>query len=217
MYVPSYYAVTDREEIIAFMKNHPFGLIISSDGAEPVATHIPLEVESRGEDLYLTGHIARVNRQSALLEQEASSVLAVFHGPHTYISSSWYARPDAPTWNYTAVHAYGKLQTITSAQRVEQMIRDLLLKYEGGQEQPVEWGMVPAKMMQAMLKEITCFEIKVERLDAIYKLSQNRTDSDLEAVVTKLDELGWQDREVAEQMRAIRSTKTNRLFTKTSQ
>lgn len=217
MYVPNYYAVTEQEEMVAFMQNHPFGLIITSEGGEPVATHIPLEVEIRGVDLYLTGHIASVNLQRAQLERENSSVLAIFQGAHTYVSSSWYAHPNAPTWNYTAVHAYGKVSLITDPAHVEKLMKELLVKYETEQEKPVRWDAIPERMMQGMLKEITCFEIKVERIEATYKLSQNRNTKDFESIVDKLEGLGWQDREVAEQMRAVRQAQTNRLFTKTSQ
>ncbi|MGG1660042.1 FMN-binding negative transcriptional regulator [Brevibacillus sp. NRS-1366] len=217
MYVPRYYAVTEKEEMVAFMQNYPFGLIITSNEGQPVATHIPLEVEIRGEDLYLTGHIASVNPQSELLGQRDCSVLAVFHGAHTYISSSWYGHPNVPTWNYTAVHAYGQASLISSPDQARKLMKDLMQKYEQGQQKPTAWDSVPEKMMQGMLKEITCFEIKVERMEATYKLSQNRNTKDFEAIVDKLDGLGWQDREVADQMRVVRQAQTNRLFTKTSQ
>ncbi|KQL48285.1 hypothetical protein AN963_00200 [Brevibacillus choshinensis] len=217
MYTPPYFEVTDQEEMIAFMQQHPFALLISADAKEPEVTHLPMEVEQRGDELFLTGHVARNNPQGDMLGQTDTSVLVVFQGAHAYVSSSWYSQPNVPTWNYMAVHAYGKARVITSVEKVTEMMQALLSKYEQGQQSPVAWGAVPEKVMDGLLKGITCFEIKVERIDAKYKLSQNRNEQDRQAIISHLEAGSEKEKEVAAAMRTIDQAGANRVFTKTSQ
>ncbi|MFD2369001.1 FMN-binding negative transcriptional regulator [Brevibacillus sp. GCM10020057] len=217
MYTPPYFAVTEQDEMIAFMQQHPFALLISyADGTDPEVTHLPLEVESREDGLYLTGHIARSNPQGGMLDQAGGTVLAVFQGAHAYVSSSWYSQPGVPTWNYMALHAYGQARIVTSAEKVAQMMRSLLDKYEQGQQTPTTWEAVPEKVMDGLLRGITAFEIKVERIEAKYKLSQNRSEQDRLAVIARLEAGGKQEREVAAAMRTVWQEQANRVFTKTS-
>ncbi|MED4906966.1 FMN-binding negative transcriptional regulator [Brevibacillus centrosporus] len=218
MYTPAHFEVTQRDEMVAFMQQHPFSLLISAGGGEPEATHIPLEVEQRGEELYLTGHIARNNSIGDMLEQAEASVLAVFQGAHAYISSSWYSQPNVPTWNYMAVHAYGHARIVREQAKITEMMQALLIKYEQGQAAPVKWEAVPEKLMDGLLKGITCFEIKVERMDAKYKLSQNRSQQDRLAIISRLETGSEKEQEVAAAMRMIEQAQENRVFvTKTSQ
>lgn len=216
MYRPPYYAVTDQEEMISFMRHHPFALLICADGDDPIATHLPLEVEAREDALYLSGHFARSNPQGAMLEQGSKRVLAVFQGAHAYVSSSWYAKPSVPTWNYLALHAYGQAHLVTSAARITEMMQSLLGRFEQGQKKPVTWGAIPADHMAGLLAGITCFEIRVERIEASYKLSQNRSDEDREAIMLRLLAGGEKEREVARAMRAVKQAQANLVFTKTS-
>lgn len=216
MYIPPYFAVTDQDELVTFMQRHPFALLITTEDGIPTVTHLPLEVEVRGEEVYLTGHLARSNPQGEALEKEPDSVLAVFQGPHAYISSSWYAKPSVPTWNYMTVHAYGKARLISSPEEIEYRMRDLLAKYEQSQEQPVTWEAVPAQMMSGLLAGILCFEIKLERVEGKYKLSQNRSSEDRAAIIAKLEAGGEQEQSVAAAMRILEESRANQVFTKTS-
>lgn len=200
----------------AFKQQHPFAILIASGGKEPSATHIPLEVEKRGEELYLTGHLARNNPQGAMFENEGETVLAIFQGAHAYVSSSWYGHPNVPTWNYMTLHAYGKARQVSSTEKIESMMQALLGKYEQGQERPVTWASIQPEKMAGMLAGITCFEIKVDRLEASYKLSQNRNEEDRQSILSHLDAGGEQEREVARAMRAVYQANANRIFTKTS-
>lgn len=217
MYTPPYFKVSDQEEMIAFMQQHPFALLVSAHAKEPEVTHLPLEVEKRGDELFLTGHVARNNPQGGMLGQTDASVLVIFQGAHAYVSSSWYSQPSVPTWNYMALHAYGQARVITSGEKVTGMMQALLSKYEQGQQFPVTWGAVPEKVMDGLLNGITCFEIKVERIEAKYKLSQNRNEQDRQSIISHLEAGNEKEREVAAAMRMIEQAGVNCVFTKTSQ
>ena len=127
VYLPPHFTERDSEVLIAHIERHDFGLLVShgardGDATELIASQIPFLVERRGDDVLLQGHIARPNPQAADLDNGAE-VLAIFPGPHAYISPSWYeAGPAVPTWNYASVHAYGTVR----ASRDREWLRDVL-------------------------------------------------------------------------------------------
>ncbi|MGB5154508.1 MAG: FMN-binding negative transcriptional regulator, partial [Candidatus Sulfotelmatobacter sp.] len=118
MYIPEYFRVRDHEDAIKFMRANPFAILISSTEAGPFATHLPIFVRANegGEKIVLRGHVAKANPHWRYLEQQPQC-LTIFHGPHSYISPSNYTlRESVPTWNYGAVHLYGKAQVFSSAE-----------------------------------------------------------------------------------------------------
>lgn len=184
MYIPKYYQVHDWEEIREFVQHHSFATLVTTKGARPIATHLPLQLVQAEDDFYLTGHMAYGNPQWRTFET-AKEVLVMFQGPHAYISSSWYEQENVPTWNYQAVHLYGKAE-ILSEDELKQDLAGLLQKYEKHREDPVLWDKLSPAMLEKELKGIVGFRIKVAEIQAAYKMSQNRNDTDYGNIIRKL-------------------------------
>src|SRR5699024_5535104 len=113
MYIPRYYQVTDVNEIKSFIREHSFGTMVTTHHGKPMASHLPLELDKQKEGYYLTGHMAYANPQWRTFEESKDNVLVMFNGPDAYISSSWYQSNNVPTWNYQAVHIYGRASMMT--------------------------------------------------------------------------------------------------------
>jgi len=157
---------------MAFIRKHSFGIMVSQLNAKPWATHIPLKLESdeNGKDV-LTGHMAKANPQWKGFERD-QAVLCIFNGPHAYVSSSWYQEEEVPTWNYVAVHVYGKLRILEEGAVMASLHR-LVDRYEQNSEHPISLkNMSPQTLKQ--VKGIVGFQIEITDIQAKYKLSQNR-------------------------------------------
>lgn len=184
MYVPKYYKVSDLEEIKEFIQHNSFATIVSIRIGKPIAAHIPVLLKKIEDDYYLTGHLAYGNPLWKTFE-EVQDILVIFNGPHAYISSSWYEHENVPTWNYQAVHVYGKASLIEGMD-LEQDLTSLLEKYESFRENPVLWDKLSPELLQQEMKGIKGFKIKVEEVQAAYKLSQNRNASDYANIIKEL-------------------------------
>lgn len=184
MYVPKYYKVSDLEEIKEFIQHNSFATIVSIRKGKPIAAHIPVLLKKIEGDYYLTGHLAYGNPLWKTFE-EVQDILVIFNGPHAYISSSWYEQENVPTWNYQAVHIYGKASLIEGI-ALEQDLASLLEKYESFRENPVLWDKLSPELLQQEMKGIKGFKIKVEEVQAAYKLSQNRNASDYANIIKEL-------------------------------
>jgi transcriptional regulator len=174
LYVPPHFRVDDREAMLAFVEKYAFGTLVSSGPGGLHVSHIPFVVD-RGDDgkTRLLGHVARGNEQWSALEG-AEDIVAIFQGPHGYVSPTWYANhPSVPTWNYAVVHAHGKARLMDEAELHELVMR-LASIYEAGNAKPWKMSELPADYVSMMLKAIVGFEIEIERLDGKFKLSQNR-------------------------------------------
>ncbi|NNE02452.1 MAG: FMN-binding negative transcriptional regulator, partial [Eudoraea sp.] len=172
MYIPSHYKNENISEVKDFIKEHSFAILVTQVDGKPWATHTPLELEvnDKGEAV-LIGHIARANPQWKYFDP-AEEVLCIFNGPHSYVSSSWYKEEEVPTWNYIAVHVYGKLSVMTE-QEVLTWLHALVDKYEKGVKHPISLSnMSPATLRQ--VKGVVGFRIAVSSIQAAYKLSQGR-------------------------------------------
>ncbi len=191
VYLPPVFTETRPEILIAHIERYDFGLLISHGERGLVASHVPFLVEQRGDSnqLYLQGHLARPNPQLADLARD-SEVLAVFSGPHAYISPRWYASgPAVPTWNYADVHAYGAVRLMDDEQLCD-LLRRLSERHEGGSEAPWRMEDQPADYMTGMLRGIVGFEICVTRLEGKFKLSQNRPAGDRPRITAALEARG---------------------------
>lgn len=187
MYIPEMYQHHDRTEIVEFISAHGFALLVSSEGGSILATHVPLIFEDReGRDI-LHGHISAENPQSLSLK-DGVEVLAVFSGPHAYISSSWYDHENVPTWNYTAVHVYGRVRLLDQTETLESLDR-LMQKYEVASDNPVRLSELSQKNLR-QARGVTAFEIAVTNIQSVRKLSQNRDDSNFERIIQKLQHSG---------------------------
>lgn len=186
MYTPRHFKVTDMNEIWDFVQENPFGTIVTIDEGKPIATHLPFLLHKKDDDYYLTSHFAYGNLQWKTLEQH-DDVLVIFQGPHAYVSSSWYSHENVPTWNYQAVHIYGKASILTK-EELREDLANLLEKYEKHRENPVLWDTLSPELLESQMKGVVGFKIKVEEVQAAYKLSQNRNEEDYMNIINKLKE-----------------------------
>jgi transcriptional regulator len=204
VYLPSVFCEARPEVLIAHIERHDFGMLISRGEGGIEASHIPFLVEggTEGAALILKGHLARANPQVAHLAA-GGEVLAIFAGPHAYVSPTWYrAGPSVPTWNYADVHAYGTARLIAEEAALRRLLQRLSERHEQGN--PVPWRMEdqPADYLAMMLKGIVGFEIAVTRLEGKFKLSQNRPAADRPRIVAALEGRGDDEaRAVARLMR----------------
>ena len=185
MYIPEFNRLKDTAAALRFMRANPFAIVVSSGDGTPFATHIPVLVSESAGGILLRGHVARANPHWKMLEQERVT-LAIFHGPHAYISPSLYgSRESVPTWNYAAVHAYGHARVFHEAEP----LTDVLLGTIGQFDQSYldQWRGLNEKYRAKMLAEIVGFEIPVERMEAKFKLSQNRPKGDQARVIQSLE------------------------------
>lgn len=188
LYVPAHFRMDDPDKLLDFVRRYAFGTLVSSGPSGLHVSHIPFVAERDERGLRLLGHVARANAHWEALES-AGHLVAIFQGPHAYISPSWYVHhPSVPTWNYAVVHAHGKARLMDEAG-----LHDLLMRlsstYEAGNPKPWKMSELPADYVATMLKAIVGFEIEVERLEGKFKLSQNRP-AETERVIAQLDARG---------------------------
>ncbi|MCY8922209.1 FMN-binding negative transcriptional regulator [Bacillus atrophaeus] len=188
MYIPKYYKVTNVDEIWDFVQNNSFGTIVTTAQGKPSATHLPLQLMKEGDTYYITGHIAYGNPQWRTFET-CEDVLVMFQGPHAYISSSWYEKENVPTWNYQAVHLYGTA-SILNEEELKHDLTMLLQKYEKHRKNPILWDKLSPQLLESQLKGIVGFKIKVGEIQASYKLSQNRNETDYMNIIDQLRKKG---------------------------
>jgi transcriptional regulator len=189
MYIAPINKNDNLDEIKAFIKANGFGMLINTIEGRPHATHIPLYLgkNSAGEDI-LSGHISKANPQWKVFG-EANEVLVVFSGEHSYISSSWYDHSNVSTWNYIAVHIYGTLRVV-EGEELLQDLKNLTNKYEANSVKPVTVESMDAKIVAREMRGIVGFHIKINEIQAAYKLSQNRDDSNHANIITELEKTG---------------------------
>jgi transcriptional regulator len=200
MYIPRKYEEKDKEKIFQFIRAHSFGILITVKDGLPVGTHIPLLLgkNAAGEDT-LTSHISRGNEQKYSL-QDGAKVLAIFAGPHAYVSPRWYTEMNVPTWDYISVHVYGTVR-IMEGEELKTALSQLIDNYEQGLPQPVTLKEIPERTFHENIRGIVGFEIRIEDIQAAYKLSQNRNEESYHNVVARLDEGDESSRKVASEMK----------------
>lgn len=187
MYIPNYYKNENLKEVKDFLLKNSFGILISTVEQKPWGTHTPLvlEIAPNGNEV-LYGHISKANPQWEYFSKEAP-VLAIFNGPHAYVSSSWYSHENVPTWNYIAVHVYGHLQ-ILDKEETKYALKKLIDKYESTSTNPVRLENLSENTLR-QINGIVAFKITIDEIQAAYKLSQNRTEADYKNVVNTLANL----------------------------
>src|SRR5262245_1309411 len=154
MYIPQAFRVTDPQILHEFIARNSFATLISIVEGKPFATHLPLLFDgARSAQGALLGHVARANPQWRAFDGQQEA-LAIFQGPHAYVSPSWYASsPAVPTWNYTAVHVYGVPRVIDDEQAFSDLLDRLIAVYETGRPEP--WpGILPADFRANLMKGI---------------------------------------------------------------
>ncbi|WP_298790606.1 FMN-binding negative transcriptional regulator [uncultured Allomuricauda sp.] len=185
MYIPHYYKNESVDEVKTFLKENSFGILVNQVDGKPWATHIPLELDTddQGKDV-LEGHISKANPQWKAFEM-SKEVLCIFNGPHAYVSSSWYQEEEVPTWDYIAVHVYGKLKVLSEEETMESLHK-LVNKYEKGSKNPISLHDMSQKTLR-QVKGVVGFSIEITEIQAAYKLSQTRPQ-DHAKIVSELSE-----------------------------
>lgn len=189
MYSPPYFKNDNIQEVRDFMDKNSFGILVSQASGKLWGTHIPLELDKNeyGKDV-LVGHISRGNPQWENFIDN-TQILAIFSGSHSYISSSWYDHENVPTWNYIAVHVYGRIKII-ERERLLNALKKLVDKYESNSVNPVSVNNMSEKFLNKEIKGIVGFEIEIEEIQSAYKLSQNRDDKNHTNIIRELEKQG---------------------------
>lgn len=170
MYLPAHFKIEDSAELLSFMNANGFATLVTAPDGVPFATHLPVLVQVEGEDVFLRSHLARANKQWQHFSEK--DVLVMFQGPHALIHPGWYdSRPNVPTWNYTAVHAYGQAHLI-KGEGTRDIAYGLVQKYTP------DMAAIPEDFERRMLEGVVTFEVRVTRLEGKYKLSQNKPEQD---------------------------------------
>jgi len=201
MYNFSYFKEKDKNVILDFIEEHPFAFLTGSySSGRQVATQVPILMEEREGELFLQGHIMRnTDHHKAFMEN--SNALLVFTGPSTYVSASWYSNPQiGSTWNYMSVHINGQINFMSDAELIAFM-KKLTLKFEkGNTESKTVYDNLPDEFLKKMMPAIVGFEIKAEKIENVFKLSQNRDEKSYLNIMAKLEEQGGNSAFIASEM-----------------
>ena len=186
MYTPKQFQENDREVMLQLVQQQSFALLVvtSAEGI-PIATHIPIELQTSPDGVVrLIGHVSKANPQARLFGTDKQA-LAVFSGPHAYISSSWYDHINVPTWNYLSVHVYGHTRVLTDEETLE-LLRKQTDKYEKASACPVSIESMTEAYIRKEMRGLVAFEMTIETMQGTAKLSQNRDDANHAAIVEQL-------------------------------
>lgn len=187
MYVPASFAISDEKTLESFIERYDFATLISVSSAGLVASHIPILLRRSAGRPVLVGHVARANSQWQQFDGKAEA-LAIFHGPHAYVSPTWYATsPAVPTWNYATVHVYGKARAREEGEFTATALRDLVGRHEGSRAKPWRAEDLAGHLFEKLAKAIVAFEMPVDRIEGNFKLGQNRSQDDRVGMLQGLD------------------------------
>jgi transcriptional regulator len=185
VYIPEHFRVRDHADAIAFMQANPFAILVSGAQDGPFATHVPVSIHVTGADqLVIRGHVAKANPHWRYLEQQPRC-LTIFHGAHAFVSPALYnTRETVPTWNYGAVHVYGDARVFSAPEELLPMLHQLIGTFDAPYAQ--QWAELGQAYRDRMLSHIVGFEIVSVRIEAKFKLSQNRTKDEQENIIADL-------------------------------
>jgi len=187
MYVPAAFRFDDVADMISFMKQYSFATIITVKEGLPIATHLPFQVREQEGGLVLRSHFAANNELAGMIESTNS--LVIFTEPHAYISPAQYDKLESvPTWNYLAVHAYGKANIVRDEKLVQSMLEEMIQEFEPAYLE--QWNGLTDKFRKGMMKGLVAFEIPVTDLQGKKKLSQNKTAAERDRIISRLESEG---------------------------
>ncbi|UXH46478.1 FMN-binding negative transcriptional regulator [Rossellomorea vietnamensis] len=184
MYIPKDFKITDQSVAYKIIQDHSFATLFSQHDGKPVATHLPLLLNKEKTHLY--GHFARPNPQWKEIEQQ--TVLAVFHGPHCYISPSWYeTNQTVPTWNYVSVHVYGEVELVEDDHELVESLHELVSTFEAP-DSSYSLGNLDPALIAGMSKGVQGFKININQMEGKAKLSQNHSTERQGRVIRELEQ-----------------------------
>lgn len=184
MYIPNQFNITDEAEKIDFMRRYSFATIVTVKNDIPIATQLPFFIDNSSDKLVLSSHFAMVNEQTKYIENNASFV--IFTEPHAYISPVHYDKKESvPTWDYIAVHAYGKVKIVKDEAAVINLLEQMIQFYD--ENYMAQWNGLSDKFKKGMVKGIVAFEMEVTDLQGQKKLSQNKNETERQKIIEHLD------------------------------
>ena len=204
MYNLPYFKEEDKEVVLKFMRDHPFVFLTGvNEENKPVATQVPVFIDEKDGKLFLTGHIMKSNDHHKAFEKNPN-VLAVFTGPHVYVSGTWYSNPQqASTWNYMSVHAKGTIRFGNEDDLIA-ILKRLTLHYENNNPSSTTiFDNLPSDYTRPLMKAIVAFEVEITAIENVFKLSQNRDEKSFHNIMSKLNEQGSDGRFIAGEMKKI--------------
>ena len=188
MYVSHFYREEDLKRVADFVREHDFATLVLSQDGLPVASHLLMDFETSPDGTWLVnGHMARANKLWRAFDS-GKEVLLIFGGPNTYISPTWYKQLNVPTWNYIAVHLYGAPRIIDGGSELQDILARLIKRYETKSDYRMET--LPPDFREKEMRGAVGFQVKVTRVEANFKLSQNRNDEDHANVIQQLEARG---------------------------
>lgn len=191
MYIPTSFVETDPDVLHSFIDAHGFATLITG-GEALSASHVPLLLDRDASPGRLLGHVAKANPQWR--QADGAAALAIFHGPHAYISPAWYeAQNVVPTWNYVAVHVHGTIALLEDRQDRLEIVRRFVDDYESPRDNPWSLDSVDEDLIDKLLDAIVAFEIRIERIDGAWKLNQNHPPERRRRVIRELQKIGGDD------------------------
>lgn len=202
MYHFSYFKEKDKQVLLDFMAENPFVFLSGCDASgKPVATQVPVLLEERNGELFVQGHIMRQTDHHKALVQNPNA-LVVFTGPGCYVSAAWYSTPQiGSTWNYMSVHITGQVRWM-SPDELAAFMQKLTLKFEkGNTASPTVYANLPEAFLHKMMPAIAGFEIRAEKMDHVFKLSQNRDEKSFLNIIAELEKRGGNSALVAAEMK----------------
>lgn len=204
MYIPKFFLEENEERILAFMQRFNFATLVTSENDFPTATHLPFIIEKRDEKIILSAHMAKANAHWKQLDRET---LTIFHEPHAYVSPLLYGEmPNVPTWNYIAVHAYGRAKIAAEAETLALVEKQVAVFDPAYFE--TEWKKIPGEYKTNLAKGVVAFEIDVSDLQAKKKLNQNKTGKTAENVIEAFEKSDDENQKlIAEYMKEVHRPK----------
>ncbi|MDX1903861.1 MAG: FMN-binding negative transcriptional regulator [Thermonemataceae bacterium] len=184
MYTPSMFRFDKEQDKIDFMKNYSFATMITSKNDIPIATQLPFVIEQTPDKLLLSSHLALANEQAQYIEEYTS--LVIFAEPHSYISPAHYDKFESvPTWNYIAVHAYGKAKIFNDDKDKLFILEKMIHFYEQAYQK--HWDKLAERFKKELIKEIVAFELEITDLQGQQKLSQNKSEIEKQRIIKHLE------------------------------
>lgn len=200
----------NREKIVQFIQQNSFGALINSVNNIPQATHVPFHIQADNkQEMVLRTHIARANPQWRSF-LPGSEVLVIFQGANTYISPRWYNHINVPTLNYMAVHIYGSCRIIDDPEAVYQLLKSQVEQFE--QEHITDYNIttLPENFLKAEMRALVGLEIKVNRIEANFKLSQNRDEENYRNIIARLEQKPDADsKTIANEMKKVQAARAS--------
>ena len=201
MYNIPYFKEDDKQIVLQFVMDHPFGLLTGSfSNGKQAATQVPMLLMERDEKIYLQGHMMRnTDHHKAFIENQ--NALVVFTGPDAYVSASWYSDTHSgSTWSYMSVHMQGTIRFMSNDELID-LMRRLTLHFEkGNAASPTVFDNLSNEYTTQMLKAITGFEIEVSSVENVFKLAQNRDEKSYNNIIIQLQKQGGDAGLIADEM-----------------